>query len=210
MALVRPSQSPWKNRQRGGHDKCCASILAMMLGTVTLCKTSSFWNIYRKTSRQNLHTWTANTFNNTRAIRKNTSHNDQYITHAYIYSIKIYSCKHKQEALLSTLWYLECSLLFNSTQYYYLLLIYYLTLASGLPMCTIKFCAVLFGVMSWLSVINKIRWCVAWWYLLIMEDGWHISAITYTTLTKRWQHTTVQQYQCQSQVLVDNCDFCPS
>ena len=67
------------------------------------------------------------------------------------------------------------------------------TSASDLPMRTIKFCFVLFGVTFRLSVINKIHWCVALRRLLIAGHGRRISAIAYTSPSKCWRHATVQQ-----------------
>jgi len=43
--------------------------------------------------------------------------------------------------------------------------------ASDLPVLTLKLCCVVFGVTSKVSVINKIRWCVARRRLLIVGDG---------------------------------------
>jgi len=76
-----------------------------------------------------------------------------------------------------------------------------------LPMRTIKFWSVVFGVTSKLSVINKIRWCVARWRLLIVGDGRHIRSITYTPPSKCWRSSSDR---CQSQILVKNRDFCLS
>ena len=68
------------------------------------------------------------------------------------------------------------------------------TSASDLSMHTIKFCYVVFGVTSGLSVINKIYWCVARRHLLIAGDWRRISAMTYTPPSKCWLHATVQQW----------------
>ena len=86
------------------------------------------------------------------------------------------------QQLASTIQYLECTLLLLVTS------------ASDLPVCTIKFCSVVFGITSKLSVTNKIQWCVAWRRLLITGDGRRISAITYNSPLKCWWRATVQQW----------------
>ena len=67
------------------------------------------------------------------------------------------------------------------------------TSASDLQLQTIKFCSVVFGVTSKLRVINKIH-CMIAAALSNAKDGRRINAITYTPLSKCWQHPTVQQW----------------
>ena len=70
-----------------------------------------------------------------------------------------------------------------------------------------KFWSVVLDVTYRISVINKIRWCVAQRRLLIAGDGRRRSAITYTPPSKCWQHATVQQWSMPKPVLVENRDF---
>ena len=86
-----------------------------------------------------------------------------------------------------------CLSVASSVQYLERSLLLLVTSASDLPMRTIKFCSVVFGVTSKISVINKIHWCVAQRRLLIAGDGRRISAINYQ-LSKCWWHATVQQW----------------
>jgi len=61
-------------------------------------------------------------------------------------------------------------------------------------MRTIKFCSVVFGVKSRLSIVNKIHWRTARRRLLLAKDGRRIRSITYTPPSKCWWHATVQQW----------------
>jgi len=78
--------------------------------------------------------------------------------------------------------------------------------ASGLPLRTIKFCSVLFGLMSSakvtssLAVTNKVHWCVA-----------IVVSVCRDTRNCWWHFTSLR---CQSQILVENrsyptCIQCP-
>jgi len=61
-------------------------------------------------------------------------------------------------------------------------------------MRTIKFCFVVCGVTSRLSVVNKIHLFVARRCLLIAGDGRRINATTYILLSKCWCYATVRQW----------------
>jgi len=61
-------------------------------------------------------------------------------------------------------------------------------------MRTIKFCSVVCGVTSRLSVVNKIHLFVARRCLLIAGDGRRINATTYILLSKCWCYATVRQW----------------
>jgi len=73
-----------------------------------------------------------------------------------------------------------------TVQYVERSLLLLVTAASDLPMRTMKYRSVVFGVTSSLLVIslNKIHCCVARWRLFITGDGRRISAITYIPLSK--------------------------
>ena len=104
--------------------------------------------------------------------------------------------KYQQEALLSQrgcAMLHVCQQLASTIQYLERSLVLLVTAASDLPLWTIKFCSVVHGVTSRLSVINKIHWCVNWWHLLIMGDIRCITAITCIP-SSRCRHTTVQQW----------------
>ena len=81
-------------------------------------------------------------------------------------------------------------------------------------MRTMKFCSAVFGVMSRLSVTNKIHRLHGAVYVVRRPQSTNaaaaISAIIYTLPSKRWWHSTVQQWSIPKPYIGRKSRFCHS